>query len=77
MTSSRAPVTECADCHAPVSSLLDLLVHLEDCPSANVCVVIGITKNGTVFSYPEFKPSPLIPDIPALLRYMADKVRPA
>lgn len=74
-------LTACPDCGAPFTlkrnPLMELLVHYEEgCPATQVCVVIGITKDRHVFSYPEFKPTPQLPDLPSLLRYMADVVQP-
>lgn len=70
-------ITECADCHAPVKSLLELMAHWEEgCPATTIEFVIAVTKTGDIWSLPEFTPSELIPDLPALLRYMADCVTP-
>lgn len=72
----RVPAA-CPDCKVTLGSLMELMAHWEEgCPATNVSVVIGITLDGHVFSVPEFEPTPELPDLPALLRYMADVVVP-
>lgn len=46
------------------------------CHGEQVAVAVCITHDGRVFSIPDFKPSVGLPDLPALLRYMADVVVP-
>jgi len=73
--------TNCPDCGEPFAEdypILAMLAHWEEgCPSTTVEVAIAITTNGRVFSVPEFHPTPEMPDLPSLLRFMADKVIPA
>lgn len=73
-------IDKCPDCGATFGGrnpLLEMMAHWEEgCPATKVKIVIGITETGGIFSVPEFKPSPGLPDLPALLRYMADAMVP-